>query len=85
MGPAGATVDRTSTYMIQRMSTKASAEGLQNNYIQTGGANTEIIVDGADAVVSFVTRSTVPWNIPVPPDGPRLVYKSCRCQRRISR
>ena len=52
------------------MSTKTSTEGIQNNYIQTGGANTKIIVDGTDAVGSFVTRSTVPWNIAVPPDGP---------------
>ena len=84
MGHAGATVDMTSTYKIQRMSTKTSAEGIQNNHIQTGEANTKIIVDGADAVGSFVTRSTIPWNIAEPPDGPRLMYNFCRSHCRIS-
>ena len=55
-----------------------SAEGIQNNYIQIGGANTKIIVDGADAVGSFDTRSTVPWNIAMPPDGLGLTYKFLR-------
>ena len=74
-GHAGATGDTTSTGKTQRMSTKTSAEGIQNNNIQTGGANTKIIVDGADAVGSFVTRSTVLSNKAVPPDGPRQMYR----------
>ena len=55
-----------------------SGEGIQNNYIQTGGANTKIIVDGSDAVGSFDTRSTVPWNIAMPTDGLGLTYKFLR-------
>ena len=53
-------------------------EEIHNNYIQIGGANTQIIVDGADAAGSSITRSTVPWNIVVPPDGLRLMYKFLR-------
>ena len=49
-----------------------SAERTHNNNIQTGGANTKIIVDGADAVGSFVTRSTVPRNMEMPPHGLKL-------------
>ena len=55
-----------------------------NDYIQTGGANTQIIVDGADADSSFVTRSTVPWNIAVPLTAQEICTNSCRCQSRIS-
>ena len=52
---------------------------IHTNYIQPGGAITLIfIVDGADAVGSFVTRSTVPWNIAVPPDGIKLAYEFLR-------
>ena len=49
-----------------------SAEGTHNNYIQTGGANRKIIVDGADAVGSFVTRSTVPRNMEMSPHGLKI-------------
>ena len=46
---------------------------IHTNYIQSGGATTLIIiVDGADAVGSFVTCSTVPWNTAVPPDGKKI-------------
>ena len=40
------------------------------NYNHSGGAASgKFIVDGANAVGSLVTRSTVPWNITVPTDG----------------
>ena len=52
---------------------------IHTDYIQSGGATTLIsIVDGANAVGSFVTRSTVPWNIAVPPDGMKLEYEFLR-------
>ena len=68
-------VTRHQKTKLSKCRRKRQSGGVQNNHIQTGGANTMIIVDGADAVGSFVTRSTVPWNIAVPPDGPRLTYK----------
>ena len=52
---------------------------IHTNCIQSGGATTLIfIVDEADAVGSFVTRSTVPWNKAVPPDGIKLAYEFLR-------
>ena len=52
---------------------------IRTNYIHSGGAATgKFIVDGANAVGSSVTRSTVPWNRAVPPDGTHLAYKFLR-------
>ena len=49
---------------------------IHTHYIHSGGAATEkFIVDGANAVGSFVTRSTFAWNIPAPPDGINLANK----------
>ena len=36
-----------------------------------------VIVDGANAVNSFIMRSPVPWNMDVPSDGTTLAYKFC--------
>ena len=52
---------------------------IRTNYIHSGGAATgKFIVDGANAVGSSVTRSTVLWNVAVPPDGIHLAYKFLR-------
>ena len=52
---------------------------IHTDYIQSGGATSLIsIVDGANAVGSFVTRSTVLWNIAVPLDGMKLEYEFLR-------
>ena len=56
-----------------------TTEEIHINYIQIGGANTQIsTVDGADAVGSFIARSTVPSNITVPLDGLKLTYTFLR-------
>ena len=41
---------------------------IHTDHIDSGGTPLEFIVDGDNAVGSFVTRSPVPWNIAVPPD-----------------
>ena len=52
---------------------------IHTSYIHSAAAATgKVIVDGANAVGSFVTRSTVPWNIAVPPDGINLAYEFLR-------
>ena len=38
----------------------------------------DLIVDGANVVSSFVMRSTIPWNMAVPPDVTTLTYNSLR-------
>ena len=52
---------------------------IHTNYIPSGGATALIfIVDGAHALGSLVTRSTVPWNKAEPPDGIKLAYEFLR-------
>merc|ERR1712098_831272 len=52
---------------------------IQTEYLRSGGATTLIfIVDGANAVSSFVMRSPMPGNIVVPPDITTFAYRSLR-------
>merc|ERR1719213_1617202 len=52
---------------------------IHTEYLRSGGATTLIfIVEGANAVSSFVMRSPMPGNIVVPPDITTLAYKSFR-------
>merc|ERR1719498_2104766 len=52
---------------------------IHTEYLRSGGAMTLIfIVDGANAVSSFVIRSPMPGNIVVPPDRTTFAYKSLR-------
>merc|ERR1712147_475711 len=47
---------------------------IHTEYLRSGGATTLIfIVDGANAVNSFVMRSPIPANIVVPPDNTTLL------------
>merc|ERR1711967_116814 len=52
---------------------------IHTEYLRSGGATTLIfIVDGANAVSSFVIRSPIPANIVVPPERTTFWYKSFR-------
>merc|ERR1719440_1377889 len=52
---------------------------IHTEYLRSGGATTLIfIVEGANAVNSFVIRSPMPGNMVVPPDSTTLAYKSFR-------
>merc|ERR1719203_1615412 len=52
---------------------------IHTEYFRSGGATTLIfIVDGANAVSSFVMRSPMPGNIVVPPDNTTFAYRSLR-------
>merc|ERR1719502_2499987 len=52
---------------------------IHTEYLRSGGATTLIfMVEGANAVSSFVMRSPMPANIVVPPDSTTLLYKSLR-------
>merc|ERR1712113_955925 len=47
---------------------------IQTEYLRSGGATTLIfIVEGANAVNSFVIRSPIPANIVVPPDSTNCI------------
>ena len=49
---------------------------IYTKYIHLGGATTLTFnVNGAIAVVSYIMRSPVPWNVVVPPDDTTLAYK----------
>ena len=45
-------------------------------FIPNRSNHLDLIVDGASAVSSFVTRSTIPWKMAVPPDGTTLAHTS---------
>merc|ERR1739849_22466 len=52
---------------------------IHTEYLRSGGATTLIfMVDGANAVNSFVMRSPMPANMVVPPDRTTLPYRSLR-------
>merc|ERR1711988_1036482 len=52
---------------------------IHTEYLRSGGATTLIfIVDGANAVISFVKRSLMFLNIVVPPERTIFAYKSLR-------
>merc|ERR1719222_1384101 len=52
---------------------------IHTEYFRSGGATTLIfMVEGANAVSSFVMRSPMPANMVVPPDNTTLLYKSLR-------
>merc|ERR1712003_410530 len=52
---------------------------IQTEYLRSGGATTLIfMVEGANAVNSFVMRSPMPANMVVPPESTTLEYKSLR-------
>merc|ERR1711939_670797 len=52
---------------------------IHTEYLRSGGATTLIfMVEGANAVSSFVMRSPMPANMVVPPDSTTLLYKSLR-------
>merc|ERR1712185_397292 len=52
---------------------------IHTEYLRSGGATTLIfMVEGANAVSSFVMRSPIPANMVVPPDRTTLPYKSLR-------
>merc|ERR1711862_887947 len=52
---------------------------IHTEYFLSGGATTLIfIVEGANAVNSFVMRSPMPENIVVPPESTTFAYKSLR-------
>merc|ERR1719331_779677 len=52
---------------------------IHTEYFRSGGATTLIfMVEGANAVSSFVMRSPMPANMVVPPDSTTLLYKSLR-------
>jgi len=52
---------------------------IQTEYFLSGGATTLIfMVDGANAVNSFVILSAIPGNIVVPPERTMFAYKSLR-------
>merc|ERR1712137_438453 len=52
---------------------------IHTEYLRSGGATTLIfMVEGANAVSSFVMRSPMPANMVVPPDSTTLAYKSLR-------
>merc|ERR1712124_109440 len=52
---------------------------IHTEYLRSGGATTLIfIVEGANAVSSFVMRSPIPANIVVTPESTTLAYKSLR-------
>jgi len=46
-------------------------------YLRSGGATILTFMDaGANVVISLVKRTSMPWNIVVPPDNTVFVYKS---------
>merc|ERR1712056_4280 len=52
---------------------------IHTEYLRSGGATTLIfMVEGANAVSSFVMRSPIPANMVVPPESTTLLYKSLR-------
>merc|ERR1712083_1273376 len=52
---------------------------IHTEYLRSDGATTLIfMVEGANAVSSFVMRSPMPANMVVPPDNTTLAYKSLR-------
>merc|ERR1719410_3270144 len=54
---------------------------IQTEYFRSGGATILTLIEaGANAVISFVRRTSIPGNMVVPPDNTVFVYKS----RRIS-
>ena len=52
---------------------------IHTEYFHSGGATTmNFIVNGTKAVNSFIMRSTIPWNMVVPPDDTTLACNSLR-------
>ena len=52
---------------------------IHTEYFHSGGATTiNFIVDGDNAVGSFVMCSTIPWQMVVPPDNTTLAHNSLR-------
>jgi len=50
---------------------------IQTLYLRSGGATILTLIDaGANVVISFVKRTSMPGNIVVPPDKTVFVYKS---------
>ena len=67
--------------------TEGSQGGSSNHteYFYSGGATTmNFIVNGANAVNSFIMRSTIPWNMVAPNDNTTWRANSCGDQRRTS-
>eukprot|EP00495_Collosphaeridae_sp_1-RS-2012_P001479 TRINITY_DN1429_c0_g1_i1.p2 TRINITY_DN1429_c0_g1~~TRINITY_DN1429_c0_g1_i1.p2 ORF type:complete len:133 (-),score=0.59 TRINITY_DN1429_c0_g1_i1:257-655(-) len=50
---------------------------IHTEYLRSGGAMILIVIEsGANALISFCTRSGIPWYMVVPPDITTLPYKS---------
>ena len=76
----GAKIHRT------RPSRSTSAENLKVHaeYLHSCGATTlTFIVDGVNAVSSFIVLSKIHWNMVVAPDNTTLTYNSLRRQKSI--